>query len=835
MRKVVLELLASASVLIGAVPAHAQTEGQDQAAVQVDPAEASDDVITSGDIVVTARRKNETLQNVPQTVTAITSAAVQEYNIRRGDEITAVVPGLSLSGGSEGTQTSASIRGVSVDAFSGASPTLDFYLNETPINADTLFSVLYDLGQIEVLRGPQGTNRGRTAPSGAITVSTRRADLDSVGGYVSALGSSRGGINGQGAINIPLITDRLALRIAGIVDRDRGNQVRSVFRAPNSDRLTTSGRVSLAFEPVDAVSLNVAYQRNHEDRTSYISVEGTGALGGPGLPPAGYNGPVVDASDRRSLQGAPSVLTRNADLLTGTATVRLPLHTLTYVGGYQETSTDSQQNLDIGNLIVDGDSFQFLKGTSKQETHEVRLASDQWNPYIDYVVGFYAASSSGTSDVQQVASFLPGAFGNPAISPVIPGNFNPRYQLPVLVDGDNKGSEFSIFGTLTGHIGEKIELSVGGRLIRNKTDNVLSVFLGSGTTAVALPVPCALAGFGSTYPGYCDINIAARPTPTSVQRNKQRNTPAVYNASLSYRPNANLTLYATVGSSWRQGPAVGGIANATNDPVLTALQFLNPERSTSYEAGAKTSLFGGRARVNIAVFRQDFDGFIYRGRETPYLGNNGALQQVQTTAFTSNADARVTGFDLDTSFRPTQNWNIGVTVSYADGKLKDAPIPCRDANFDGVPDAGTPTVADFVAAGTPVALCNSSLPTSRDAKWSATGQTEYFITTGGGSEAYLRGLLSYKPRNPNQDLNFTVGAYALLNLYAGLRSPDNRWDVGLFAKNLTDTGRKLTRNFAPAEPLGGSLAILGNPGYYQTSYTLPREIGVTVRFAFGSR
>jgi iron complex outermembrane recepter protein len=349
-----------------------------------------------------------------------------------------------------------------------------------------------------------------------------------------------------------------------------------------------------------------------------------------------------------------------------------------------------------------------------------------------------------------------------------------------------------------------------------------------------LGFPCGVAGFGSTYPDYCDIPIAATDGPISVQPNKQTHNPWVYNASIAWRATDDINLYANVGSSWRQGPAVGGIANVGNDPTLLSLQFLSPEKSTSYEVGAKTSFLGGAARVNLAVFRQDFDGYIFRGRETPYVAFNGAIRQVQTTAFTANADARVTGFDLDTSFRPFRNWTIGVAVSYADGKLKNAPVPCRDANFDGTPDDGTPTLADFEAAGEVVAFCRSNQATSRDAIWSGVVQSEYFAPLG-SKEAYLRGLLSYRPENDRQDLNFTVDAYALLNLYAGLRSADGQWDIGLFAKNALANGTKLIRAFQPVEPIGGSTTFFGNPGYYQTSYTPPREVGVQVRFAFGSR
>jgi len=112
-------------------------------------------------------------------VNAVTSEDLTRLKLRQFEDIKNIVPGLSLSYSLDGTGASAAVRGVKMDvAASGYNGTVEFYLNDTPIIAEALFPLMYDLGQIEALRGPQGTLRGRASPSGSITVTTRRPDLN---------------------------------------------------------------------------------------------------------------------------------------------------------------------------------------------------------------------------------------------------------------------------------------------------------------------------------------------------------------------------------------------------------------------------------------------------------------------------------------------------------------------------------------------------------------------------------------------------------------------------------------------------------------------------------
>ncbi|MFD2137289.1 TonB-dependent receptor plug domain-containing protein [Novosphingobium resinovorum] len=185
-----------------------------QAAAQEAQSQQATDI--SADIIVTARRREESLQDVPLTVQAVTGQEIQKLNLREFREIQALVPGLSLGQEPNGVATRATLRGVAFDVnASGNNGTIEFYMNDAPITAAILFQSMFDVGQIEVLRGPQGTLRGRASPSGSITVTTHKPELSEVGATMIATVNTWGDVNGQAALNIPLVQDRLAIRLAG--------------------------------------------------------------------------------------------------------------------------------------------------------------------------------------------------------------------------------------------------------------------------------------------------------------------------------------------------------------------------------------------------------------------------------------------------------------------------------------------------------------------------------------------------------------------------------------------------------------------------------------------
>ena len=285
------------------------------------------------------------------------------------------------------------------------------------------------------------------------------------------------------------------------------------------------------------------------------------------------------------------------------------------------------------------------------------------------------------------------------------------------------------------------------------------------------------------------------------------------------------------GSSWRPPAGSVGIFNAANDPVLNQLLHLKSEKSTDYEGGFKWTFLDKRARLNVAYYHQKFNGFIYNGLPSLYLDDNGSGKpSVAPFSFNSNPDAVVNGVDLDTGFRLTRQWSFDLNASYSNGHLTGSLIPCS-------PPSGGTTTAAF-PPGTHVFLCPSHASTSVSPNFNFSAQSEYDMPVPGlnGIESFIRGLYTFYGRNPHASLFYTTPSYGLLNLYAGLRSPDGAWEGALFAKNALNAQKVISYGIGSAAiDSSGLSTTFGSSGYYNASVTPRQEYGLTVTYSFGSR
>ena len=808
------------------------------------------------EVVVTARRREESIEDVPQVVNAVTSEALAKYNIQQFKDVQALVPGLTLSSSGDGTGVTASIRGVDFNVSTSTSSTVSFYVNDVTAEGQALFHTMFDLGQIEVLRGPQGTLRGRSAPSGAITITTRKADVSEMGGYAEIVASDRDSFKANGAFNMPLIQDVLAVRVAGVTEDTRYDHVKSINSSVKPSDNTDAGRISLTFQPNDALNVALTYQRLKESRQFFRRLTGTGAPGLPfgsgacniqgstGLieipcPRAGYNGPVLEPGDGLAVSNQSQNYHLKDDRYTAQLEYRLGGQKLSYVGGYYGLNFDtSGLNPDSSNMVQGGPvQREFSPAFLHKNTHELRLASEERIADVfDYTVGLYYDRERGGYNLRWPAAYLPGAFGSPLGLPST-SILDNRYLVHTYLDGTHHNDEKSVFVSLTWHASEQTELTVGGRYIDYKTaDGTVINLVSDGLIALpaaslGLPpgVPCSAAGFGQTYANTCDVPSTFIP---QLQNARVLNNlfdeswnPTVWNASLSHAFSEDLRAYVNYGTAWRRASGVIGIQNASNDPVLTAASQSTPEKSKGWEVGLKSKFLDGRGKVNVALFHQKFDGYFYQTPLVTYLGDSGTGVLVpQQFRFTANVPAVVEGIDLDAAFQLTEGWSMGLAASYADGHMENATIPCNAP----------------IPPGQSIALCTGSdIAISTAPEWSANLSSEYSRSLTADLEGYVRGLFNYYPENDRasgEGSGFTADAYGLLNLFAGVRSADGAWDVQLFARNVTDTQKTLTLNSNMERSSVSPIALnFGPTGYFETGFTPKREFGVTVRYSFGSR
>jgi iron complex outermembrane recepter protein len=819
------------------------------------PADTSASVSSGGleEVIVTARRKNELLQDVPETVTPVTAAQLQNYNFQDLKDISQIVPSLQIVPTPNRSLDANSFRGVSFQPQTGSQNTLGFYINDTFVTNNFVTTSLFDVGQIELLSGPQGTLRGEPSPSGSLTITTHKPDLENFGGYVTGTLETYGQTNANAAINLPIIQGKLAVRVAGLEDDNDLDGVSSVNSTLHPYSHTYAGRISVRFEPIDSIETNLMYQNMYWQQAQFQQVAGPGAPGGvnPNAP-ANYNGPPLTAQDFRGVGAAPNTEWNHSDLWTGSIDWHLPSNQkLSYNGSYW-TYNDNNGN---GALAANANQVPAITGDNNiprvpeqfdvpsiiqhVQTHELRISSESpaWG-FMDYTAGAFFKHTNNQVEVVQPASFLPGSFGTPLGLPD-PFIYASQYTLQLQINSPADEKETSEFANLTFHLPKETELTIGGRHIAyTKNGSTAGTLLPDGVfaalppAALGLPAgtPCSALHFGSTYPGTCDIPAAvvlqghfvALPfTPQNIDNNTW-----IYNVSLSHKLTPDLLVYANVGSSWRPGAASVGINNAADDPTLNTLLQVKSETSVDYETGFKWTFLENRGRLNAAYFHQKFENFIYGGLPITYLSDNGATTSPAQFSFTSNPDAVLNGVTVDTGFKITRQWSVDLNGTYTNGHLTGSQVPCNPPGGTFPPTAPPPYIF----------LCGSDASINQSPNFSSSLQSDYRQPITPRLEGFLRGLYSYYGRNSNADQVYVAPAYGLLNVYLGLRSPDGAWEGSLFAKNALNAKPQLSSSVGtPAIDNLGLSQQFGSSGYFNTTIAPRQELGITFTYSFGSR
>lgn len=776
------------------------------------------------EIVVTARRQSENLQQVPNSINVVSAESIGDLKLTEFTDLESVVPGLTLSQNGSGTQTDTSMRGISFDARSTAPPTVAMYLNDAPVQSLFLYDSLFDIGQIEVLRGPQGTTRGVSAPSGAITVTTRKPDLTAWGGHIKGLATNGDSRNVQAGINAPLVQDKLAVRLAGVTDRNDANSVQSIHNAEDPEQKTHAGRVSLLYKASPELAFQTSYTNIHKTLNAYDHVSG----------PGWGSQPALSAAQRRSVQDGISDVDVDLEVVTAQLDAQVFGHQLTYTGSYQEAKTYASEDDDAGNILP-GVVAPYITTSGKLETtHELRLSSatDDGSRFR-YTVGVFYDGAKTTAGVRMPGPLLMGAFGSPA-SALDLGAFDPRYQLPIVTDINYLSKETSAFANVSFDLTERTELSLGLRHIWSEFNSNFSNMLESGLATVPPGLlgqaDCASAQLGSTYPGFCDLPLASSSLMDASFKAKE--TPTIYNLSLKFQATDDLMVYTTTGTAYRPpitSPVLQGDLAAHPNPELNTLTFLPKESSTNYELGFKWTSPHQTARLNAAVYHQTFDNLTTLVPNINYL--NTATGQITTGDLTASADAKVTGVELDAAM-VLGNFDLSAQIAYANGNIDNSQLPCNTVS-GGVPQFNTDGLISLCPGGS----------SSRDPLWSGTVQGQYTWPLNNGLEIYTRALVTYRGDNNNNNNlggEFSSDSYTLTNFYTGLRSQSGNWEITAFVRNLFGTERTLERN-SYAHELNNSLGAAfpqliptAGSGFYDTGLTPPREVGISVNYLWGN-
>ena len=670
---------------LAVAPANAQTDSTVAAGAVGNQA--------SGEIVVTAQRRNERAQDVPIAITAFSPERLQQQGITQAQNLQAIVPSLVV--GTNGVASregqSFTIRGQGTTY--QAAPGVVVYLNEVPLPSAISTPQqggagnFVDLESVQVLNGPQGTLFGRNTTGGAVLLVPKKP-TNTFEGYVQGKFGNYNNKELEGAINLPIVDEKVLLRIAGAYQDRDGYTHDVIWNTDRDDMHWYSGRIGLTLKPTENFeNYTMAYGSNSRNNgtgmvNTHLNIAGlAGAelfglpfcVPGPSIPGFAiscdvYSAAVAESAARGPRQTAHGMNTFQRTETWGisnTSTLNLSdALTLRNIISYQRFKTTYGADSDgtifqfddgdpreypapgVVTLPGDGTPVTYSNASStrlprdhlKVFTEELQLQGDLFNRQLTFTAGaFYYDQSPAGPQGAGATGFCPGAFTG---DPLVCGPYDIRYAIT--------NNSKALYAQATLDLGllapalHNLKLTGGYRYTWDRVS-------GSANLYQAFPP------FG--YFCFADNTLAEDASGCAFNANLKTQEPT-WNIGLDYRVAPELLLYGKVSRGYKAG---GINANA----VFTTTRTFLPEFVTSYEAGFKSDLrLGGMPlRLNAAYYYLNYKD-IQRatGDFNPDTGAAGAR--------ILSADARIQGIEAEASFRPFPGVEIGGTFSYTDAKYK---------------------------------------------------------------------------------------------------------------------------------------------------------------------
>jgi iron complex outermembrane receptor protein len=758
---------------------------------QASPAAAPDSAASNdtSDIVVTARRREERLLDVPVAVTAYSGEALAKAGAIDITDIGQTTPNttLEVSRGSNST-LSAFIRGVGQqDPVSGFEQGVGIYLDDVYLNRPQGAVLdIYDVERIEVLRGPQGTLYGRNTIGGAVKYVTRALPEDPslrIRGTLGTYDQADLVVTASAPINDIV---RVGASGARLSRGGFGKNLTTGLENYNKDIWAARGTVELGGhgQPV-LIRISGDYTRDKSAPRG----------GHREIPSIRTNVPVLDdvfdtqgglVSPKQDIEAYGFAINTTAEL-SDTLTLRS-------ISAWRKDRSDTPIDFDaLPAADVDVPSIY----ANEQLSQEIQFLYD--SDKLHGLLGFYylTAKADTLFDVRL---------------------FNTVAGLTAFTQANVDTETYAVFGDFTYDLSDQFSISLGGRYTWDKRE--------------AQILRQNYLGGGSPVFGGAGVASGAPSTNFAGERNFSKFTPR---ASVSFKPSSDHTLYASYSQGFKGGgfdprgvganaPDLDGNGVRSNDEVAGFLSF-RPEKVDSYELGYKGNLFGDKLYVALAGFYADYTDVQIPGSVACSVGGLPTFCGVVSNA----GKATFKGVELEARAKLVQdfaqagdNLMLSGSLGYIDAQYKE-----YITNIAGVPT----DVAEFrKVQNTP--------------KWTASGTLAYTTPVGEGDVSFGT-TLSYRSKtyqfeipNPYIDQN----GFALLDASLVYTARDDRWSVGVFGRNLTNKKYKTSGyTFVVADartgaiPLGANglpLSALGTEGTLTSYYGNPRQVFVTATLNF---
>jgi iron complex outermembrane receptor protein len=860
--KVITHIGVSVLALVAATPALAQStspngsqsiDARDAAAASKNQAAnaATDSAQASDDIIVTATKREQTLQDVPVSVAVTSEQTIQRAQIRDLGDLQSVVPSLKVAQGAAVGQTNFYIRGFGNGSGNfGIEGSVGVFIDGVyRSRSASSLNDLPELERVEVLRGPQSTLFGKNVSVGAINIVTKRPSFD-FGGRADMTVGNYGQLIFKGTLNAPL-SQTIAVRLSGTVNQRDGFYDNIVTKHTVNDRDRGSVRADVLWEPSSRLSVRIIgdYNKLTERCCGYTQL-----LNGPSTqliaapPPFGLGGVVTDPATKFSRQVASTTdpISKNEGKgISGQIDYDTGFAKLTSITAYRDQRED--EDYDIDDTGADLSSLT-SRTRIKTFTQEVRLASTGNGPLNWLLGGFYSHEKLDTTsaysygsglraDVDALSGQVPGALlaALPAsLRPALAGRSN-IYALeflqslvtPSIVPGKTyfaagqsvvapytlTSDSFSIFGQADYHLTKRLTLTGGIAYLNDRKASTSNVVLYDKFSqlnlqsipqfpAIGLPANlysslAALQFFYGNAPTHGPVNY-----PNANESGILKGDKVTYLARAAYDLGI-VNAYFSYSTGWKAGAynlSIDARAPDANGIGRTAA----PENVELFEAGLKAVIHGGF--LNLAVFKQTVRGF----QSNAFTGTGFSLVNAGSET--------VRGVELDAGYRPISWLSLTTGVTYLDPKY-DSFLRAPCVTFDTVR-----CPLDPVTQTRPLFRDLTGQRPAGISTWTVSTSATISHKLSNAVSGFLRGEYDYASKT---QLTETVPAdlstfgVNTVNASLGFAVDRQKLEILFFVRNLTKNNT-----------VNGAFPTVVQPGSYTGYLNDPRTYGVTLTKRF---
>ena len=781
----------------------------------------ADDQGGLSEIIVTATKRDSDLQTTPIAISAVDQSIIQQSSANDIGDLSTFVPNFSAARITGFNAASFAMRGV------GQNNIIVYFEPSVLVTVDdfvmpsvqTQLLDTFEVQQVEVLRGPQGTLFGKNAIGGAVTVKTKRPDLDKFGAEMRATYGSFKSASLNGSLNIPIVEGQLALRLVGGYEYSDGYMRNGACYGPVGTFLpsplppttakfvgrsgcgdgrrvggtnVTNMRAKLLWEPSDKFDALLQYELIRDSSETPASVNetpqggarfflfdalGVGSQGNVNSDPL-LNAGVTNRSG--ALMRMDQGHRVNVDGIYLNMNLDVGIGTLTSITGWRsQRSRLPSTYTGQAPVAADGSVLSLFDATRDDDRktwqQELRFASDLGGSF-DFVMGAFHQQDDTDFCVNQLLGFIDLTGG--------PLPFGAWNDTPYILCNAQKAKSTAVFAEGTFKATDKLTITVGGRYTwERKTWR--------GRQQAFIPTLGGGFDLGLTLNDTLDASVYN--FPAGVVTVQARDNEPTYRVSLAYEATGDVFVYANYSHGFKGGgfnDQIGGFAPfATSDLFAASASATNPEKADSYEVGIKSEFWGNRARFNVTGFYVDYKDL---QKQIVVPITVGPITN-QVTRFFNAASARVKGIEAEATLIPTKGLTLRGVLGYQDAKYLKyvTPIP---AGYD-----------------------LATAPLDRAPKWQWSLDGTYSAPLSDDWKVSLNTNLSYVARNlftqsiDDERDNTYLRARTLLNASITFAQADDKYWLRLVGKNLTDK-----RYETASQVVGGlwTFTLYGPPRYY---------------------